>query len=304
MKILFNVAVGNTERNNFKSICNFFSMMCSSFEELGHECLIICHENSKTKNIYKNNIILKNIPEKFDFNPDFVFTWNGMLDGDCKLVNKFGKEKIIFGELGFFDHYDTCYFDFNGVGFNSSLMIDDVNDVCLDSCFIEDMKKKYIKKRLFNEDFIFVPLQDENDTQIKLGSPYKTMYDFLSYINTLYFDKKINILIKKHPKSKNKISNKFNFIEVKENVHHYIPYAKKVIGINSNVLFETMIYHNRILNVGLGICSRKFESNTERNKFLKECYSRQINLKNLNNVDIVKKSWIYKNMIEKYNERN
>lgn len=94
-----------------------------------------------------------------------------------------------------------------------------------------------------------------------------------------------------------KVPSHHKLVEVYEDVHHYLPYAHKVIGINSSVLTETLLYHQRLLSVGLGLASRRFIDDEERKKFIINIYSKQLNVKDLNNVDIVKNSWIYKKLV-------
>jgi capsule polysaccharide export protein KpsC/LpsZ len=137
-------------------------------------------------------------------------------------------------------------------------------------------------------------LQDENDTQITNYSPIKKMEHLLSLVERKYPDK--TILYKKHPQYKLNIKTRSNFIEVNEDVHHYIPYADKVIGINSNVLFETLLYHSNVESYGYGMCSRKLNNDNDRKKFITHCYNRQLLFEDLNNTLCIKDSYFYKKM--------
>lgn len=297
MNILFHVGVGNTDRpERWDSICMFFTKIARSFETLGHNCLLFCHPRAKHKKfIYKHNIISPKVCD-LNFNPDKIFTWNGIFDGDQQMIKKYGRENFIFGELGFFDHYETCYFDFSGTNYKSMLMVEDLED-CTEEQY-KELKNKYIKPRLFNKKYVFCPLQDETDTQITKLSPFKTMKDFLDYVIDLYnYDDDIKILYKQHPRRPAKVPSHKKLIEVKENVHHYIPYADKVIGINSTVMFETLLYHQRMLNVGFGFGSRRFENDEDRKKFVVQCYNRQIHQLDLLDPNKIKESWFYKKMI-------
>ena len=90
-------------------------------------------------------------------------------------------------------------------------------------------------------------------------------------------------------------------IKVSGDVHSYIPYADKVIGINSTVLFETLLYHQRLITCGIGLPSRRFLDDNERKKFIINCYDKQINQSDLDNVDIIKNSWLYKEILRRSN---
>lgn len=299
MNILFHVAVGNTDRPaRWFGVCSMFSRLARSFSILGdHNCLIYCHPRAVSQDIYKNHLISDTVNKIDGFNPDVIFTWNGMSPGDQQIIKLYGREKFIFGELGFFDHYDTCYFDRSGTNATSMNIVetlDDIQHFPAEKKFAQ-LVDKYKKERLIDYRYVFVPLQDETDTQITKLSPFKTMYELLEYVITLYnFDDDIKILYKQHPHKPTSVPKNKKLVEVKGNVHHYLPYAENVIGINSTVMFETLLYHQRVLTIGLGLPSRRFTNDIERHKFIVNCYNKQLYQKDLSDVDIVKKSWVYK----------
>lgn len=295
MNILFHVGVGNTDRpQRWDAICMFFSKLANVFEHLGHNCLVYCHPSAvNAKHLYKHHVISATVGD-IDFNPDKILTWNGISDGDQQMIQKYGRDKFIFGELGFFDHYETCYFDRAGTNFTSMNMTEPLDHVVLDENKFQDLVTKYKKPRLYNDRYVFAPLQDETDTQITKLSPFKTMHEFLSYVIDIYnYDPDIKILYKQHPHKPTRVPSHPKLIEVKENVHHYLPYAENVVGINSTVMFETLLYHQRILTTGLGIGSRRFENNDERKKFILNCYNKQIHQTELSDIEAVRNSYIY-----------
>lgn len=303
MRILFHVGVGNEDRpKRWSGVNCILSNLARSLESLGHECLVWCHKEAKHELSYSNIVYSKDINKKIKFvsrfNPDWVFTWNGSSEGDKKIVKHFGIDKMIFGELGFFDHYKTAYFDFSGTNSNSEVLYEDMLDY--DNNIISNLVKKYKKPRLCNHDYLFIPLQDENDTQVVCHSPIKRMEDLLSFVEQKYknlLKNNIKVLYKKHPQYRLPIRSRVNFIEVFEDVHHYIPYAKQVIGINSTVLFETLLYHKNIISFGHGLCSRKIQNDIDRKKFVSHCYRKQLYFDDLSSKEVVKKSYFYKRML-------
>ncbi|MDB2550621.1 hypothetical protein N9X24_02010, partial [Rickettsiales bacterium] len=76
-------------------------------------------------------------------------------------------------------------------------------------------------------------------------------------------------------------------------------YAKKVIGINSTVLFETLLYHKNIECFGYGLASRRIDSDTERKKYITHCYNKQFYFEDLKNPKIIENSYFYKRMCDK-----
>ena len=298
MNILFHCGVGNTDRPaRWNAICSFFSDLARSLEALdNHNCLIYCHPAAVSKDIYKQHIISSTV-NKIEFVPDIIFTWNGISDGDQQMISLYGRDRFIFAELGFFDHYNTCYFDRSGTNYTSMSLVENLSSNDIDYNLYEKIKSLYVKPRLFDNRYVFVPLQDESDTQITKLSPFKTMYELLDYVLCLYnFDSDIKILYKQHPRKPSRVPIHNKLVSVSEDVHHYLPYADSVIGINSTVLFETLLYHQRLLTVGIGVASRRFNSDAARVNFINTCHKRQLRLTDLSKPDVIKRSWLYKNL--------
>ena len=304
MKILFHVAVGNTDRpSRWQAIGRFYTDLAESFETLGHDCFMVIHKSAVTDGIFEKNKVVNKVAKLkgHAFRPDVVFTWNGISDGDRQMIDLYGAEKFIYSELGFFDHYKTCYFDFSGTNFTSMNLVEDLSDVRYEQAAFDQLVENYQKDRLYEGRYIFVPLQDEGDTQITKLSPFKTMKAFLEYVLQLYaFDKDLKILFKKHPSAPCEVPEDDRLVEVFENVHHYLPYAENVVGVNSTVLFETLLYHQRILSVGLGIASRRFNSDEERKSFIMNCLAKQLYHTELADPKVIEKSWFYKKMISTF----
>jgi hypothetical protein len=302
MKILFHVGVGNLDRPYRWSFINgLYSNLAKTFESLGHECLVWCH-NDAYSSIYKNNIKSVGVSGNElaiakTFNPDWVFTWNGNSEGDKLIINEFGRDKMVFGELGFFDHYTTVFFDFKGVNGDSENL--DIELLPFNELVYSEIRNKHQKNRLYSGDFIFVPLQDEQDTNITQHSPIKKMDDLLQYVeDNIVLDAGVKVLFKQHPKARCQLKSRTNFIEVTEDVHHYIPYAKQIIGINSTVLLESLIYTNNVITLGKGITSRVFGEG-ENKQYITHLKSKQFYWGELNNVETIRNSYFYNKMLNK-----
>ena len=294
MKILFHVGVGNIDRPHRWGFVNSnFSNLARTFEKLGHECLVYAHPSARTNNPF-HKTIRSSVVQPINFKPDWVFTWNGVSEGDQAIIKMFSEDKMIYGELGFFDHYNTLYFDFKGVNGKSENLTQELSEFSPDT--YQQILKKYHKLRTFGEPFIFVPLQDEGDTQITKYSPFKKMQQLIDYVCELYKDSDIKILYKKHPKVDCKIIPGRNCIEVKDNIHHFLPYADKVIGINSTALLEALIYHDRVITIGNGISSRKLIGD-EHKQYISHLANKQFPWAEMGNLDKIKDSYFYKRMI-------
>lgn len=302
MKILLHVGVGNLDRpSRWQFINELFSDLARTFEVLGHECLLWYHDEAASSNVYRNSFSSSSVSgnplvKAKKFNPDWVFTWNGNSEGDIEIINQFGKDKMVYAELGFFDHYETVFFDFNGVNGNSENLYEELSP--FDESIYKKIVKKHKKKRLKKGRYIFVPLQDESDTNITLHSPIKKMDEVLQYIqDNIAIDEGVEVLFKKHPLAKCETKTRKDFVEVTENVHHYLPYAEQIIGVNSTVLLEGLIYTKNVITLGKGITSRDFKEN-ENKQFITHLINKQFYWDELKNIDTIENSIFYKKMVE------
>ena len=300
MNILFHVGVGNVDRPaRWRPIGIFYRDLASALMTLGHTCAIYIHPAATKRFKARDGIkvIVSKDVEDIDFKPDAVFTWNGEFKGDGKIVAKYGRDKCIFGELALFNHYNTCMFDAQGTNWRSTMMVETFKDALFDEEEFEAVVAPYRRPRLQEGRYVFVPLQDERDTQMDRSHITK-MYNLLTYVLELYHhDKDIKILYKQHPKSKSVVPSHEKLIAVTENVHHYLPWAEQVIGINSTVLTECLMYHSRVMAIGLGMASRGFEDDTQRKKFILECWRRQIPLNRLGHHSLIVDSWMYNKLL-------
>lgn len=297
---MFHCGVGNTDRpNRWTTINRLFTDLGKSLATLGHEVFMMVHPQAQIPRVSDDPITVihsTTVDKNFirEVSPDVAITWNGNSDGDRVFIEEVGRDKMIFGELGFFGHYDkTCYFDRCGVntqhsiiGTNFSMIAtEEDNEIC------DKLETQFIKPRLCKEPYIFVPMQDETDTQITQYSPFKTMNEFLEQVfNIFRFDDR-KILYKRHPLAPAPITLEDpRLIEVTEDVHHYIPYADFVFGLNSTVMVETLLYHSHIITYGCGIASRHFANGIDRKAFISEMYRRQLKWDDLKNPEVVKNS--------------
>jgi len=103
------------------------------------------------------------------------------------------------------------------------------------------------------DNFVFVPLQLEQDTQILSGSPrFKTMESLLGYVR--YKFPSNPIVVTNHPKDKDRALP--NFVINMTHQSETLPLALKstvVVGINSTVLSETMLFNKHTISLGLSV---------------------------------------------------
>lgn len=311
LKILIHCGTGNTDRpQRWTTINKIFTDLGTSLSTLGHEVYMMIDPKSEIPRLEScpiNTLTTDVVDEDWItlINPDCGITWNGNSIGDRVFAELIGKDKMIYAELGFFGHYDkTCYFDRCGVNTRHSIIGTNFSHIRNDDdvAVCEEIKTKFIKPRIWDVPYIFVPLQDENDTQIVQYSPFKTMDEFLHHVFDVFrFDTR-DILYKMHPRAKTAITLDHPRVHaVADDVHHYLPYADYVFGLNSTVMVETLIYHNRLITYGCGISSRHFSNDNDRQAFISEMYRRQMNWEDLKFPDRVKSSYLYTECIQKLN---
>lgn len=310
-RVMIHCASGNTDRpGRWHGIVPVFTNLGEALTELGFDVSMMIHSAAYNTCLNHSGIKL-HVSDTVDpdfiriVNPDKCITWNGNSDGDRRFIEHVGIEKMIFGELGFFGHYDqTCYWDRGGINTRYSMIGEPISDEPLSPSSAEFktirmLQEQYQRPRITDEPFIFVPLQDETDTQITQYSGYKTMDDFLHAVQQIYrFDDR-KILYKVHPRAGCRITIKDpKFQAVTEDVHHYLPYADQVFGLNSTVMIETLLYHGNLVTYGAGIASRHFVNDSQRMRFVATMYNRQFKWGDLRNPDLVKGSYLY-NFFEK-----
>lgn len=200
------------------------------------------------------------------FKPDEIIIWNGLMDyqqGFIQLAKKYNpQQKFKFLEAGWFPQKGHYYHDSKGVNAASSiaeqppkkLSQKETND-------IERWKNSYRKRHgnynICDKGYYFIPLQLESDTNITLFSPFQTMENFLKWI-LKNSDSKIPLIVRPHPLDHikkihlKKLSPRIT-IDSSTPLQKLIAESKIVIGINSTVLLESLIYDKPTVALGRGI---------------------------------------------------
>jgi len=134
----------------------------------------------------------------------------------------------------------------------------------------DELQSKY---KISPEDYILVPLQIENDTQILHYSPYNKMEEFIHDIKIMYPNTRI--IVKTHPKSGAKRN--FENIEIIED-GDFLELASKalaVVGITSTCLYESAILGVPV--VSIGDHPLRISKQSDREKIISGAYALNIN---------------------------
>ena len=263
MKILFTSGVRCTDRpGRWKNITEkFWIPLASTFKRLGHECWFATHERAYS-NIIKKGYYNHYVDDGSDYlfhyianivKPDMMFCWNGNSDGD-QIIRQIAREyniKTCYGELGWFPQKNTLYFDPKGANASSEIRGMDFSNKEIHFA-LEDFKTSYKKDTMkrINGGYVFVPLQDERDTNIFIHSPFKTMNAFVAHVSTLFHDE--YLLVRRHPRRKDTNISKYPNVEINNDAHLHtqISRSKFVVGINSTVLLESLVFGKKVVSYG------------------------------------------------------
>lgn len=233
-------------------IIHIYRKIAEMLELIGVDCRFMCRENNIIP--LSKTIEVKNWETAInDF--DVLFIWNGQMNPEKRLIER-AKQKgipIIYSELGWLPQAGTFYFDYKGIAVNSSLSdweyyplrpeeVKDLNN------FLWYYKVAVNKNTIpVKDDFVLVPLQVENDSQIILHSRIKSMQELIDYTRKFIKGK---IVYKAHPKDEKKLIIPKGCELVKDNLHGYLQSCKYVVTINSTVGVEALTYGKPVIVLG------------------------------------------------------
>jgi hypothetical protein len=177
--------------------------------------------------------------------------WNGMQHYGPLITNLCSKRNIprCYIEWGMLPQSETFFID--PFGFCSESILtknlswitsEDINNM------LNERDRLQSKYKINCEDYVLVPLQIENDTQILHYSPYNNMEEFIKHIKIMYPNNKI--LVKTHPKSGAK--RQIDGVEIIQN-GDFLELASKasvVVGITSTCLYESAILGIPVISLG------------------------------------------------------
>lgn len=206
---------------------------------------------------------------------ELLIVWNGLhhpLAAATELAKKMNI-KTIFMENGYMP--STISVDSAGVNYYSSLTGKgsdfykkvSIQKEKLDKLY-DSIKSKSIREQMPNlpKNYIFLPLQVHDDTQILIHSPQiKKMEDFIRKVYTAI--EKVNerenknyyLVLKEHPQDIGRIGyddiykeyEGKKFVVIKQgNIHQILKDSQLVITINSTVGIEALIYHKPVIILG------------------------------------------------------
>ncbi len=232
-----------------------FGKLARVFEAAGIDCRYF----AKQSNLLPDDKLLTEeqfaaaLPEA-----DCVFMWNGSLPREKDIAEQC-KEigiPVYFCELGWLPQSGTIYFDRKGINYNSSLTDWQYSPLSDEQQFWVQSRKEHFHQCIARTtgidpgtDFVFVPLQVEADSQIKVFSRFETMQQVIDLICNHVPGR---IVFKKHPKGEYgelKVPAHCELVET-GTTHDYLSKCRYVVTVNSTVGVEALTYHKPVITLG------------------------------------------------------
>jgi len=195
---------------------------------------------------------------------DFIIVWNGSFgfqrDNISIIKSRIGA-RLLFAECGWFPGAPisfsgkTMYLDRKGINAESEIRDFRPGPIseqrtealykCLQAC------GPYERSTEKPENFTFVPLQVDSDTNIVSNSRFSNMQEFVHFCE--YY---INgpIVFKKHPRRRgDELQARRSVIVSDVDTTSLVRNARQVVGINSTVLLESLAIGKKVAACGVGL---------------------------------------------------
>jgi hypothetical protein len=211
-----------------------------------------------------------------NLNPSHIVVWNGDFNDSkrgfqVKLISliksTFPNIKFVYCEHGWLPQKQTFSIDSAGSNGSSSFAKATSFPMNIDLSPVRNKRSHYERAadKPNVDNFIYMPLQLNTDTQIKMHSPFfKDMKDFILHIASIFPDKQL--VVKGHPKDLvqnhiryNQICNSLynvKYVSDQNNIG-YCKYADCVIAINSTAVNEALIFQKPVMTYGKNNFSNK-----------------------------------------------
>lgn len=197
-----------------------------------------------------------------------IIMWNGEFDYQQDFINLCKDhgidEHFILIEMAWFPQNENLYASYKGVNFKSDIIDHKPSQISENQKVVLDNWRSRNYPQYLNPvttpKTVFVPLQVDTDTTIKLYSPFCDMREFIQFIESWVPDD-YNIIVKLHPKADynyllHSTRQSLSFVESMD-VSDLIASSEYVVGINSTVLLEGMLAYKKVIAFGQGVYSGK-----------------------------------------------
>ncbi len=229
-----------------------------------HICDTFCGES--TNDLSRANDLRRQLLIKLlsTLEPDYVVIWNGNFEYQqgtiAALREATFENRVLHAEVAWFPQSEFLYLDLKGVNAFSSIPAEDLPPLLPhQKVQLSAWQDRYRVHRFGDNPppvvprRIFVPMQVDTDTSISRSSSFKSMKEFIRFLED-WIPQDYEVLLKLHPKATYNYvpsSNRPNFrIIVSGSIDEMIATAEAVVGINSTVLIESAALGKRVISFG------------------------------------------------------
>lgn len=268
---LFTVGLGVTDRpERWSAICGIYAKLAHGLAKLGHRVLFLVNPKAfDAPALCEFDVVCGDYSELVEvvqkLRPNVAFIWGGRTEPDRRTAKILAEYNIrtVFSELGWFPQKGTIYFDANGT--NSQMSTQQLRKMAGWKRSIFKIKRTRACQKIYGRSFhfaqknqlakrVFVPLQDELDTNITIDSPFARMNDLLKFLSDQY--PSCEFVARNHPKASLSYINPLPNVtmqQTKENLYDTLQDFDLVVGINSTVISEAVFLGHPAMCFGNGI---------------------------------------------------
>lgn len=272
-RYLFTIGVGVTDRpQRWLGICPIYGGLARALVQMGHSVHFLVNPEALDATALDGlsyqtggHDALHSLMSTEAF--DFGFIWGGRIAPDLvtREILEAQAIKTVFSELGWFPQKGTVYFDRNGT--NSRITPEHPAKLgVLASWRFARMRRRFALAQYGRPPLrsrpalaasplrVFVPLQDETDTNITEDSPFRTMNELIGFLARTYPDD--HFTVRPHPRAEMPLIEEYRNVDLQDNSVNPVETLSgfdMVLGINSTLLSEAAFLGHRVAFCGNGL---------------------------------------------------
>lgn len=244
------------------------SALAEGLTSSGHEVKCLIQEGPSTQmgsvEIIQSDWANFDVDPIYKFNPSLIIVWNGYFNYFYAVVQYLKRRyRVVTMEMGWFrrDHHSYILDDLAQISALADIPVDYGAEI--DEGSLEGLRREYDlrvpEESSLPDKYLFFPMQLEHDTQIVYTSPaYKTMDSVIGYIYRM-IPNSPPIVIRNHPLEEDFVRPPHVLdMTKKANSMALAVRSTMVVGINSTVLAECLLFHKPIVALGQHVAKNAF----------------------------------------------
>lgn len=268
---LFTIGLGVKDApERWTAICGIYARLANGLTKLGHKCSFLVNPAAYDANALRKFEVVTGDHEDLcrviaTEHPDVCLIWGGRIEPDIRTAEILAEFSIscVYSELGWFPQKGSIYFDANGT--NAKMSWSQPETMSKWESLVFGLKRAKACRKIYGRRpkppmpvtearRIFVPLQDETDTNILNDSPFSRMNDMLGFLSRQYPDCEFTTRV--HPKAPPTHLSTYPNVKVQSrevDLYKALNEFDLVVGINSTVISEAVFLGHPAMCFGDGI---------------------------------------------------